>query len=347
MIAEPKWLKVARNFIGVREIPGPEHNATIVDWWKGMGAPFLDDETAWFGAFLDHSLRAAGEEVVYTGQVARYWLKLPVKLDEPAVGSIVVLWTESPTTWKGHAGFLVGKDSDGNLLLLGGNQDGSVNVKAFPASQVLGYRWPSGQPDPELLNVPTLTDEQVDAWNVPPHPAQNRAAPSSSDTESATDASGAETAPQAAASAGPDVPAEAATADSPKSDVIAVRTTRAATPESGQSPDEAVGADASVEAADEVAERGKPTEAGSDGGLLDMLRALVEAGSLDESIVIPNAPQGDGAIVQPSYPQKIVLDDANAPENREPFPFAVEALVKADTHMPSIGVREAEQDVWA
>ncbi|MFC7396868.1 TIGR02594 family protein [Chelatococcus sp. GCM10030263] len=342
MVTEPSWLKVARDSIGMREIPGPEHNATIVDWWKGMGAPFRDDETAWCGAFLDHCLRAAGEEVVDTGQVARNWLKLPVTLDEPAVGSIAVLWRESPTSWKGHAGFLVGKDSDGNPLVLGGNQDDGVNVKAFPASQVLGYRWPSGQPDPELLKIPTFTDEQVAAWNTPPQPAPDLAAPSV--PESATDGAVAETAPNPAASADPVVPA--ATADSQHRDVIVVRTTRSATPESGPSQDEAV-ADACAEAVDEVADQGKTAEAGSDGRFLDMLRAFVEAVSRDESIVISSDPQDGGAVAQPSSGEHAALDNTKAPENRKPFSLAVEALDNAEGYMPYIGVREAEQDVWA
>lgn len=29
---EPSWLGIARKYIGIREIPGPKHNATIMGW---------------------------------------------------------------------------------------------------------------------------------------------------------------------------------------------------------------------------------------------------------------------------------------------------------------------------
>lgn len=48
----------------------------------------------------------------------------------------------------GHVGFVVGMTAAGNLLVLGGNQDDAVNVKAFPLSRVTGYRWLQGEPMP-------------------------------------------------------------------------------------------------------------------------------------------------------------------------------------------------------
>ena len=171
MAKEAKWLTLARGHVGMREVPGPAHNQAIVDWWRDMGAPFRDDETPWGGAFMDHILRSSGEETVATGQVARKWLNLPVKLDAPAVGCVVVLWRDSPSSWQGHVGFLVGKTEAGDLLLLAGNQSDAVSIEAFPASRVLGYRWPSGQPDRELYDLPTLSKTQIDALNaaVPVH----------------------------------------------------------------------------------------------------------------------------------------------------------------------------------
>ena len=48
----------------------------------------------------------------------------------------------------GHVGFVVGRDATGNIMVLGGNQSDAVNVRAFPASRVTGYRWPTGVPAP-------------------------------------------------------------------------------------------------------------------------------------------------------------------------------------------------------
>ncbi|CAH1688035.1 conserved hypothetical protein [Hyphomicrobiales bacterium] len=176
MAKEVKWLTLARDHIGMREIPGPAHNPAIVDWWRDMGAPFRDDETPWGGAFMDHILRSSGEETVGTGQVARKWLNLPVTLDAPAVGCVVVLWRESPTSWKGQAGFLVGKTETSDLLVLAGNQSDAVSIEAFPVSRVLGYRWPSGQPDRELYDLPTLSNKQIGALNAVAEPAHDHSA---------------------------------------------------------------------------------------------------------------------------------------------------------------------------
>lgn len=184
MATEAKWLTLARSHVGMREIPGPTHNQAIVDWWQDMGAPFRDDETPWCGAFMDHILRSSGEETVETGQVARKWLNLPVTLDEPAVGCVVVLWRESPTSWKGHAGFLVGKTEAGELLILGGNQHDAVTIESFPTSRVLGYRWPDGQPDRDFYNVPTLSDEQIAALTPAAAPAHDHVTVSARSTRS-------------------------------------------------------------------------------------------------------------------------------------------------------------------
>jgi hypothetical protein len=48
----------------------------------------------------------------------------------------------------GHVGFVVGKDQAGNLMVLGGNQSDSVNIKPFKTDRVVGYRWPVGAPRP-------------------------------------------------------------------------------------------------------------------------------------------------------------------------------------------------------
>lgn len=47
----------------------------------------------------------------------------------------------------GHVGFVVGKAPNGDLMLLGGNQDDDVCIRAFAPSRISGYRWPAGMPD--------------------------------------------------------------------------------------------------------------------------------------------------------------------------------------------------------
>jgi uncharacterized protein (TIGR02594 family) len=64
-----------------------------------------------------------------------------VPLNEPVFGCIAVLSRDDPASWKGHVGFFVHTDAQ-HVHLLGGNQLDEVREHFYPATSVLGYRWP-------------------------------------------------------------------------------------------------------------------------------------------------------------------------------------------------------------
>lgn len=72
-------------------------------------------------------------------------------LTKPTEGCIVVFERQGG----GHVGFVVGKDSAGNLMVLGGNQGDAVNIRPFAMSRVSGYRWPDSLP-PSIGSLPLL-----------------------------------------------------------------------------------------------------------------------------------------------------------------------------------------------
>lgn len=158
-MSEPPWIVRARSYIGTREIKGAKHEPRILKWWQTIKASFRDDETPWCGAFTGGVLVETGLPIISGGASARAWLKLPVKLDKPAFGAVVVFWRGSPSSGSGHVGFVVGKDRFGNLMVLGGNQGDAVNIKPFPVSRVLGYRWPSVWPAAERFKLPVLDSD--------------------------------------------------------------------------------------------------------------------------------------------------------------------------------------------
>jgi uncharacterized protein (TIGR02594 family) len=162
---DPYWIKRARSYLGVKEIKGPHHNRRIVSWWEKLKQPFRDDETPWCGAFVGGVLAESGLPVVKGPAAARSWLKMPVKLDKPAYGAVVVFWRGKPSGYQGHVGFIVGKDRAGNLMVLGGNQGDEVSIKAFSPSRVLGYRWPGVAPLPERYNLPVLKSDGTTSQN--------------------------------------------------------------------------------------------------------------------------------------------------------------------------------------
>lgn len=142
-MTEPSWLVRARKYVGLREVPGKTHNKTILGWWEKLKTGIRDDETPWCGAFVGGVLSEDGRYIVPGPAAARSWLKLPAKFDNPALGCVVVFWRGSPSGWSGHVGFVVGKDTRGNIMVLGGNQGDMVSVRPFAPNRVLGYRWPS------------------------------------------------------------------------------------------------------------------------------------------------------------------------------------------------------------
>ena len=152
------WIDAGSRYIGLAEIKGGKHNPKILEWWKLIGASwFKDDETPWCGAFVGGVLAENGFNVLPGGKgaSARAWNDYGVKLDKPAVGCIVIFSRDGG----GHVGFVVGKDQKGNLMVLGGNQGDSVNIKPFSTSRVIGYRWPSVWPAEHRFNLPVITSD--------------------------------------------------------------------------------------------------------------------------------------------------------------------------------------------
>lgn len=132
-------MDVARRELGVREIPGPDSNPRIIEYWRGIGT--FDDETAWCSAFANWVCREAGFEG--TGKPnARSWATwgVPVELANIKIGDTLVFYRGDRNGWQGHVGFFAGHDDAGNLLVLGGNQGNSVSIKPYPVSRLLAVR---------------------------------------------------------------------------------------------------------------------------------------------------------------------------------------------------------------
>lgn len=140
-MSEPAWLVNARRYIGVAEIPGKEENPTIVNWLLKLKAAWGTEEVPWCGTFCGVCMSEAGIPLPKHWYRARDWLNWGVKIDAPTIGCVVVYERKGG----GHVGFVVGKDQQGNLMTLGGNQGDKVSIAPFPMHRVLGYRWPASE----------------------------------------------------------------------------------------------------------------------------------------------------------------------------------------------------------
>ena len=133
-------LKIALSQYGVKETVGSKDHPQILRYFDSMGfdGKKLHDETAWCSAYANWVAKKAGYE--YSGKLtARSWLAVGESTCEPSVGDVVVLWRESPSSWKGHVGFFI-KETKRYVYLLGGNQRNSVCIKAYPKHRVLDYK---------------------------------------------------------------------------------------------------------------------------------------------------------------------------------------------------------------
>lgn len=132
-------ITLARAFTGATE--NRDAGALSAFFQKMTGDNINPAETAWCAAFANAVLKASGSNG--TGRLnARSFLDWGEPVHRPSEGDVVVLWRESPDSWKGHVGFFAGYTDDGRVRVLGGNQNDQVNEKAYPADRVLGFRRP-------------------------------------------------------------------------------------------------------------------------------------------------------------------------------------------------------------
>lgn len=134
-----KIIEQALKYYGQSGIVGPKSNQNILSFFNKSGhIEIKDDDTPWCSAFMNAV--ANDLNLPKSGLLnARSWLSVGKETKTPEMGDIVILWRESPTSWKGHVGIFIAKN-DSFIWLLGGNQNNEVNISKFELSKVLGYR---------------------------------------------------------------------------------------------------------------------------------------------------------------------------------------------------------------
>lgn len=155
------WVAEAARHIGLREIPGKRHNPTIVRWLTAAKAWWFDDETPWCGTFMWHCMKVVGLRTPKAWYRAKAWLDWGQALDDPAYGCVVVFERKGG----GHVGIVVGQDTKGRLMVLGGNQGDAVSIAPFDRSRVAGYRFPDGYWANPKLSLPVMAAAGASSTN--------------------------------------------------------------------------------------------------------------------------------------------------------------------------------------
>lgn len=136
----PTYLSYAEQYIGVKEVPGSGSNPTILGWIKKWFSWAKDDgEIAWCAIFINEMLKLAG--IKGTGKAnAKSFLDWGVKVNNPKKGDIVVFDRGSVGSWQGHVGIFIDIAGNGEIYVLGGNQNNQVNIQKYSTSRLRGYR---------------------------------------------------------------------------------------------------------------------------------------------------------------------------------------------------------------
>ena len=133
-------LQVAMPELGVREVPGSEHNPRILQFAREVGLRWIDDdETPWCSIFLNWCAMRAGLEQTGSPR-ARSWLEVGEERSPAKArpGDVLVLERGGFHAATGHVAIYLGHHAGGELVYgLGGNQGNAVSIGTFPADRVL------------------------------------------------------------------------------------------------------------------------------------------------------------------------------------------------------------------
>ncbi len=138
------WFAIAQREMdtGVDEVRGDDrHNPRIVEYHQSTSLLATDDETPWCSSFANWCFVQAGFDGTNSAR-ARSWETWGQGLGKPRRGCVAVFWRDTKASGKGHVAFFFEEKAE-RVFVLGGNQDNQVNVKSYPKSELLGYRWPS------------------------------------------------------------------------------------------------------------------------------------------------------------------------------------------------------------
>lgn len=159
----PNLIKEAYKYNGLKEIVGPQHNPTIINWAKGLGLGnvYVNDEIPWCGLFVAQVCKEAKKEVVKDPLWARNWLNFGTKEATAMLGDVLVFSRGSG----GHVGFYVGEDKKA-YHVLGGNQGNAVSVVRINKDRCLGIRRPKWKiSQPSSVRQIFLSDKGVLSTN--------------------------------------------------------------------------------------------------------------------------------------------------------------------------------------
>jgi uncharacterized protein (TIGR02594 family) len=124
------WMTAALGQLGQSEYSGRSSNPAIIDYHKTTGNS-TSDEIPWCSSFINWAVTQAGIRGTNSAR-AFSWLNWGYALEKPAYGAIAVMRYS-------HVGLVAGVNSDGRLVILGGNQGdpGTVSLRCNNLASII------------------------------------------------------------------------------------------------------------------------------------------------------------------------------------------------------------------
>lgn len=144
----PPWYVLAGQKKGLHE---KTDNAELRAFLKSDGATLGDpSQLPWCGDFIETvvAITLPEEPMVTNPYLARNWLKFGVSLPGPAIGAIGIV-ERGTNGISGHV-WLYGGENATHYRARGGNQMNTISDVWIEKSRLLGFRWPSTWPLPEV-----------------------------------------------------------------------------------------------------------------------------------------------------------------------------------------------------
>lgn len=137
----PPYLKIALKEVGTKEIVGKKHSSKVLAYHSVSGG-FTTDEVPWCGSYVNWVMLHEDDKTVSYPARAKSWLSYGQTSVIPITGSIAV----KSRRGGGHVCFVIGKNKNGDLYCLGGNQNDEVNIRLYPKSVFMDFRVPNDSP---------------------------------------------------------------------------------------------------------------------------------------------------------------------------------------------------------
>lgn len=141
--------QVAQTFVGIKELPGNTNNPLILAMIQTCNSSVqLNDEVPWCSAFVNFVAKLLKLPRTHS-LAAKSWLDVGHVVTSPGYAQIdsdIVILNRTANPALGHVGFFAGLadsvhyNNEAKIYILGGNQNNSVSLQAFPLNQVAGIR---------------------------------------------------------------------------------------------------------------------------------------------------------------------------------------------------------------